>query len=47
MNTNTTNKPSPRRKSLCPKRIFDTALGLADEIGVEALAIRKLATASL
>lgn len=45
MNTSVTTKLSPRRQSLSPGRIFDGALGLADEIGVDALTIRKLATA--
>lgn len=43
MSTNT--KLSPRRQSLNPDRIFKAALVLADEIGVDALTIRKLATA--
>ncbi|MFT5610764.1 MAG: hypothetical protein ACI9LU_001261, partial [Polaribacter sp.] len=43
MNTTSVSKAGPRRQSLNPGRIFEAAVGLADDIGVDALTIRKLA----
>jgi AcrR family transcriptional regulator len=42
---NTTNQKNPSRASLTQSRIIEGAVELADMIGVDALTIRKLATA--
>lgn len=45
MNASIPTEPKPRRKSLSYERVITRAVGLADEIGVDAMTIRKLATA--
>lgn len=45
MKTTSVHKADSRRKSLSKDRIINAAIGLADQIGVDALTIRKLTNA--